>query len=125
MNDNVEKKYLPQFVFLSVDPVRDNVQLLNEYIKYFNDEFIAATGSLQDIVAMEGQFNVFHKYDKPNSDGNYTVTHSAEIFLIDPKVRIIAKFAPPISTQKVTRQYQDLVDYFLKQNKQTVKSNTT
>jgi protein SCO1/2 len=115
MNEKVKQDVLPQFLFVSVDPARDTVEVINEYIKYFHDSFIAATGSLQNVTAFEDQVKVFHQYDKPDSDGNYAVTHSAEIFLIDPKVRIVAKFAPPISTQKVTQQFQELVNYFHEQ----------
>jgi protein SCO1/2 len=112
MGEKLEEGLLPQFVFVSVDPARDNVKVLNEYIKYFDNGFIAATGSMQNIKSFEDQFNVFHQYDIPDSDGNYAVTHSAEIYLIDPKARIMAKFTPPISTLQVKQQYQDLQNYF-------------
>ena len=122
MNEKVKDELRPQFLFISVDPARDKVKALNEYINYFDNGFIAATGSMRNLEDFEDQFNVFHRYDKPNSDGSYAVTHSAEIFLVDPKVRIVAKFTPPISTQKVTQQYQDLMKYFAMQKKQ-VKQN--
>lgn len=122
MNEKMEDGLAPKFLFVSVDPARDSVNVLNDYIRYFDDGFIAVTGSLQHIEAFEDQFSVFHQYDRPDSDGNYAVTHSAEIFLIDPAARIVAKFAPPISTQKVTRQFQDLVNYFPALNKQNNKT---
>jgi len=115
--EEVNKVTAPKFIFVSVDPARDTVNVLNEYIRYFNEEFVAVTGGLQDLEAFEDQFNVFHQYDEPNSEGHYAVTHSAEIFLIDPTASIVAKFSPPISTQKVTKQYQELLNYFpLKHN---------
>ena len=119
MAEKVKQGLLPQFLFVSVDPSRDNVNVLKEYIKYFDDGFIAATGTMKNIVAFEDQFNVFHQYDTPDSDGNYAVTHSAEIYLVDPGARIVAKFTPPISTHKVAQQYQDLMSYFDKHNNKT------
>ena len=109
----------PKFIFVSVDPARDSVTVLNDYIQYFNEEFVAVTGGLPDLEAFEDQFSVFHQYDRPDTDGHYAVTHSAEIFLIDPTARIVAKFAPPISMQKMTKQYQELLEYFPMKHNQT------
>lgn len=111
INKQIERSLLPKFLFVSVDPARDNAEVLHDYIKYFDDGFIAATGSIKTLEAFEDQFNVIHQYDTKDSDGNYAVTHSAEIFLIDPETRIVAKFTPPISTKKVMQQFHDLVDY--------------
>jgi protein SCO1/2 len=119
MMKTLDKATLPKFLFISVDPTRDNVKTLNEYINYFDDGFIAATGAPKNIKAFEDQFKVFHRYDTPDSDGNYAVTHSAEIFLVDPNARIVAKFTPPISTNKVARQYQELVRYLPGENNNT------
>jgi protein SCO1/2 len=119
MAKTLSKDMLPKFLFISVDPSRDSVKTLNEYINYFDDGFIAATGAPKNIKAFEDQFRVFHHYDKPDSDGNYAVTHSAEIFLVDPNARIVAKFTPPISTQTVTRQYQELLNYLPGENDNT------
>ncbi|WP_455211803.1 SCO family protein [Kaarinaea lacus] len=120
LSQSIDKKIarglLPKFLFVSVDPARDKAEVLHDYIKYFDDGFIAATGSIKNIEAFEDQFNVFHQYDTKDSNGNYAVTHSAEIFLIDPETRIVAKFTPPISTQKVTQQFQELVGYVQTEN---------
>lgn len=119
MVKTLDKAMLPKFLFISVDPARDSVKSLNEYINYFDDGFVAATGAAKNIKTFEDQFTVFHHYDTPDSDGNYAVTHSAEIFLVDPNARIVAKFTPPISIKKVTRQYQELVRYLPGENNNT------
>jgi protein SCO1/2 len=106
----VEKK--PEFVFVSVDPARDTTGVLDNYIQYFNKDFIAATGKARNLESFEDQFGVTHRYDTPDLKGEYAVAHSSEIFLIDPKARIVGHFTPPISTHKVTRQYQDFLSYF-------------
>lgn len=109
---NVAKESSPTFLFVSVDPARDKVEVIHDYIHYFDENFIAATGDIKNIEAFEEQFHVSHRYGQPDASANYAVTHSAEIFLIDPKTRIVAKFSPPISIQQVTQQYGVLVDYF-------------
>ncbi|WP_455222646.1 SCO family protein [Kaarinaea lacus] len=112
IHENSAGDILPKFLFVSVDPVRDKVDVLHDYINYFDDSFIAATGDIEEIEAFEKQFSVTHRYGEPDASDNYAVTHSAEIFLVDPETRIVAKFTPPISVQRVTQQYDELVDYF-------------
>ncbi|MCI0507529.1 MAG: SCO family protein [Gammaproteobacteria bacterium] len=116
MGATIEEGLLPRFLFVSVDPARDNVDVLNNYIKYFDRGFVAATGALRNIEAFEEQFSVFHRSAAPDSEGNYGVIHSAEIFVIDPLARIAGRFTPPISTQQVAQQYRDLVGYFAMEN---------
>lgn len=116
LNHSIQEKdaaeILPKFLFVSVDPARDKVNVLHDYINYFDDSFMAATGDMSDIKAFEKQFSVTHRYGEPDANKNYTVTHNAGIFLVDPEARIVAKFMPPISVQRVTQQYGVLVDYF-------------
>jgi len=108
----VAKESSPTFLFVSVDPARDKVEVIHDYIHYFDENFVAATGDIKNVEAFEEQFCVSHRHGQPDASDNYTVTHSAEIFLIDPQTRIVAKFTPPISIQQVTHQYSVLVDYF-------------
>ena len=117
INEDIAADVLPRFLFVSVDPARDRVNVLHDYINYFDDGFIAATGDLKELEAFEKQFSVAHQYEVPDASDNYAVTHSAEIFLVDPETRIVAKFTPPISIQRVTQQYRELVDYFQQENK--------
>lgn len=117
IDKGVESDELPKYLFVSVDPARDKVEVLHDYIQYFDDGFIALTGEVKDIEAFEKQFSVTHRYGEPDTSDNYAVTHSAEIYLVDPEIRIVAKFTPPISIQRVTQQYGELVDYFQPENK--------
>ncbi|WP_455365201.1 SCO family protein [Kaarinaea lacus] len=117
IHDNAAGNIRPNFLLVSVDPERDKVNVLRDYINYFDDSFIAATGDIKDIEAFEKQFGVTHRYGERDASDNYAVTHSAEIFLVDPETRIVAKFTPPLSIQRVTQQYGELVNYFQPENK--------
>ena len=102
----------PQFVFVSVDPQRDSIDDLAEYIGYFDVGFRAVTGESDNITALEKQLGISHQFEEKNAEGDYAVTHSAEIFLVGPKATILGKFRPPLHLNKVVEQYQEVVDYF-------------
>ena len=101
-----------QFVFISVDPQRDTPDHLASYVNYFDESFIAATGDIENIKHIEKQLGVFHRYSKPDTDGAYRVDHSTNVYLIDPKARVSAKFQVPMDTNHVARQYAGIQELF-------------
>ncbi len=84
-----------QVLFVTVDPERDNQELLGQYAPAFNPTFLALYG---DIQATEQVAKAFHvKYEKQPTSSGYNVDHSAGTFLIDPKgrVRLLAPYGQP------------------------------
>jgi len=101
-----------QFYFVSVDPERDTIQHLADYIGYFDKSFIAMTGDVSAILAFENELGAYHRIEKKKNNGVYAVQHSAEIFLIDPAGRLTAKFTPPMNLALVIRQLSMLIELY-------------
>ena len=70
-----------QVIFVSLDPERDSIELLEKFIPSFDSSFIGLTGSATDIKKIAGQYKIY--YQKVGSDKNYTIDHSSAIYLID------------------------------------------
>lgn len=94
-----------QVIFVSVDPERDNAKDLGKYVKYFNKDFIALTGSIENINYFAKQFSAAYFKEKPTAPGEYLVSHASSIFLVNPKTNIVASFSPPHSAATITAQY--------------------
>lgn len=108
--DGMAHKY--QFLFVSVDPQRDSAEHLHKYVRYFDADFMAATGSSDNIRAFEQQFSAFHRLEKKTpQDQHYNVAHSAEIFIIDPQARYVGKFTPPFDIYAVVNKLDALNDF--------------
>lgn len=90
--DEEVKKEL-QVVLVSVDPARDKPELLNQYVNYFNADFTGITGDFLQILSLSGNLNAAFK--KVVTDDGYTVDHSANIFLLNPKADYVGFFKPP------------------------------
>jgi protein SCO1 len=98
----------PQIVFVSVDSKRDTPEHLGEYVRYFDPGFVGVTGeqtalekfalSLGAPVALTSQ-----------SDGSYTVDHSAALFLVNRKGELQAVFSPPHTAESIASDYRLLV----------------
>ncbi len=94
-----------QVVFVSVDPERDRPEKLAEYIHYFNQRFIGLTGSKEAIDKFARQFSAGYVLEEKQADGNYLVSHTSSIFLVDPQANLIATFSPPHQARTLVSQY--------------------
>ena len=96
----------PQVIFVTVDPVRDTVEKLTEYVAYFNDDFIGISGNLTDITKLTSALGIVASYTALESDPNqYTVDHTASMLLIDPTLRVRARINAPHSVENITNDY--------------------
>jgi protein SCO1/2 len=69
-------------LFVSIDPERDDVASLKDYLSSFNDRIIGLTGTPDEIAAVAKEYRVYYA-KHPLKDGDYTMDHSAVIYLMD------------------------------------------
>ncbi|MDA0655691.1 MAG: SCO family protein [Proteobacteria bacterium] len=100
---------LPSILFLSVDPDRDSPEKLLQYVRYFDTSFRAVTGQKSEIDRFVEQVGGFYRLGKKRGDGVYDVSHSAEIFVIDPSGKLFAKLQPPLDPDRTAKIFQSLV----------------
>jgi protein SCO1/2 len=86
-----------QFIFVSVDPGRDNSDKLKRYVKYFNKDFIGVTGDKEEIAGLAGQLGAHYEVLEKPGEKNYGVNHTAAIFIIDKKGRYFGLMSPPLN----------------------------
>jgi protein SCO1/2 len=77
------EKELLQVVMISLDPERDTVEKLAEYVPYFNPEFTGVTGNKHLIRRLTAELNVAYN-QVPLSGDDYTVDHSTQLILVNP-----------------------------------------
>ena len=85
---------LPEVVFVSVDPARDDREQLGQYVRFFRDDFRAATGAREAIDNLTDQFGAVYRINREEGE-DYTVDHSAAIAAVGPEGRIRALLNPP------------------------------
>jgi protein SCO1/2 len=100
-----------QVIFVSVDPERDSPQRLKDYVDYFDPDFLAVTGSPEQLAALSKQIGVAYRIE-PHEPGNenYTVDHSASVMLTDPRGRLHGVFPAPHDADKMARDLKALVN---------------
>jgi protein SCO1 len=83
-----------QVLLVSVDPQRDTVEKLSQYIAYFNPEFKALTADHSVLFPFARNLGLMYAISDEKRDDNYLVDHSASIVLINPEGNIAAIFKP-------------------------------
>jgi len=103
----------PGVVFISVDPERDRVEMLGEYVQYFDKDFIGVTGDKDLIKALTLQMSVVYMKmpsEEASDVNNYLVDHSSALLLLNPEGRLVAFFNPPHDPKTILKDFQTVVN---------------
>ncbi|PMR71959.1 SCO family protein [Billgrantia endophytica] len=95
LDDELRQRVVP--VMISVDPERDTVERLEEYVGYFGDDFIGITGSEAQLEELAERYGiVWRRVETPDSAMEYTVDHSSSLYLVDRdgKIRQRVLYSP-------------------------------
>ncbi len=100
-----------KMIFVSVDPDRDKPELLKSYVQYYNPAFIGVTGNPDEIDKLTNQLGILYGFDEPNENGDYNVSHSGQIILIDPQGNMRAVFSSPLTPQSIAKDFIEIQKY--------------
>ncbi|MEO0368260.1 MAG: SCO family protein [Pseudomonadota bacterium] len=72
-------------LMVSVDPERDTVSRLSQYVPFFHPEFLGITGDEPVITEFAKQLGILIRKNTPDENGYYDVDHGASLILINPQ----------------------------------------
>ncbi|HMK80133.1 MAG TPA: SCO family protein [Xanthobacteraceae bacterium] len=79
-------------LFITVDPERDTPQALKDYLSSFNARLIGVGGDADALAAVAKAYRVYYK-KVPLKDGDYTMDHTAIVYLMDKNGQFVAPFS--------------------------------
>lgn len=106
-----------QVLFASVDPERDTLEKLSSYLAYFNPDFIGLGGTAEQVQNLARRIGVIYMLGEADSAGGYLVDHTAAVFLIDPRGRLLSVFSPPHASDAMLVRLADIRS-FIRENEQ-------
>src|SRR4051794_36800374 len=77
--------------FISVDPERDTTDAMKDYLSSFDPHLKGLTGPPQDLAKVISEYRVYAK-KVPLKDGDYTMDHTALVYLMDREGKFVAPF---------------------------------
>ena len=97
------KKVVP--VFITLDPERDTPQAMAEYVKSFGRNFVGLTGSPEAIADAAKAYRVaYAKVENKESASDYSVDHSALVYLMDPEGKYVTHFSYGTSADEMAEK---------------------
>lgn len=73
--------------FFTVDPERDTVEIMHGYASNFTDRITGITGDPKEMQKVIKGWQIFAK-KVPSPDGDYTMDHTASVFMIDSQGKL-------------------------------------
>lgn len=100
----------PRILLITVDPEHDDAARLRAYVKSFNEDFLAATGTPQAISQTAQAFGLgYARVVRP--DGSYTVEHGSGLFVVGPAAGVVATFGAPHDPRTLVSDYRLIVEH--------------
>ena len=79
-------------LFITVDPERDTPAVIKDYLSSFDPHLRGATGDRAAVDSVEKAYRVYAK-KVPTEGGDYTMDHTALVYLMDKQGRFVAPFS--------------------------------
>ncbi len=100
-----------QVLFVSVDPERDTPRQLNQYVNYFDPEFIGVTGPEAQLAPLTLQLGIAYRIEdhEPGSQ-QYNVDHSASILLMNPDGQLHGVFPAPHQSDSMAAEIAAVIN---------------
>ena len=101
-----KKKY--RVLFVTLDPERDTVKILNDYLQNFNSSVIGLTGELNEINKFAKNWNIY--WEKVSEGDDYTINHTATVFMINKEGNFTGTIAWGESDESIKLKLKKLLN---------------
>jgi protein SCO1/2 len=98
-----------QVLFISIDPERDTLEKLKEYVPYFYPTFLGLTGSVNDIAEVARQYGAGYFKQYVESVEGYFMAHTDAVFLVDQQGRYRGRYKTKWDMDKLVADIQWLL----------------
>ncbi len=89
-------------ILISIDPERDTVEAMAQYVSNFHPRMTGLTGTPEQIAGAARAYRVYYeRVTDPASNADYTMDHSSIIYLMDKDGRFISHFGPGTKPEKM------------------------
>lgn len=113
VDDNREsiQDYPLQGYFISVDPARDNIPHLKQYVSWFSPNLVGATGKKFELDRLVKSFLTGYKLNNDNGKitKDYLVYHPNSVYLVSPNQTVLARVTEPKGVKDLENVFMPLI----------------
>lgn len=81
-----------QPIFITVDPERDTVAHLKDYMAHFHPRFLGLTGTTEEIAAVAKAYRVYYARAGDKDGADYLMDHTSIVYLMGPDGEFVKHF---------------------------------
>ncbi len=110
--ESQNSKILPRVVMITLDPKRDSLDKLAQYVRAFDRHFYGARGEQKAIQGITKDLGVAYAEVEVKTSTNTTkkdIEHTGAIMLFNPQGKLIAFFTGPHSAEKIANDFKLLI----------------
>ena len=98
-------------IFITVDPERDTVSHLSDYVKNFHKDMIGLTGTEEEIKKAAKVYRVYYRKAETgeNTGKDYLMDHSSIVYLMDRDGRYITHFTHQSQSAEIEKTIRNLL----------------
>lgn len=99
-------------IFVTVDPARDDVAQLHDYVTSIDERIIGLTGPQDMIDSITQRYKIVTSMYRPEGwdADEYVVDHTASIFLMAPDGVFLVRFAHGMTPADMAKRMQDFLE---------------
>ena len=99
-----------QGVFVTVDPERDQAQMLKAYVKNFDPTFIALVPNKDQLKIVTKEYKIIYKKIPGQTATSYTIDHSTGSYIYDQtgKLRLYSRYG--LGAEKLSHDIKKLIN---------------
>ena len=105
--DGIRNQIVP--IFITVDPERDTVEAVKDYVELFHPDLIGLSGTVEDIAETAKAYRVYYSKVDSGDDEDYLVDHSAFTYLMDKNGEYFTHFSHGITSEKMNEKLNELL----------------
>lgn len=98
-----------QPLFITIDPDRDSIEKLTEYLPYFHPAIIGLRGDKEQLAEVAQLYKVLYQKEKLDSELDYGFLHNDHIYLIDQQGRVRAMYSGSVKPATIIEEIKTLL----------------
>jgi protein SCO1 len=95
-------------IFITVDPERDTPASLQQYLHWFDADWIGVTGASSELSNLLDSLGLAQVRIPATQDDNYSIEHSTAIVLINPQGQMAGYWKAPLVTTQLAADFSAL-----------------
>lgn len=104
-----ERGKIVQPVFITIDPARDDTEVVRDFADAMHPRMVGLTGSEEQVAAASKAYRTYYKAHPP-VDGEYLVDHSTFSYLVMPEQGFVEYFGRELTPEQMADKIGCFVD---------------